>query len=129
MDDILYFNGIVITWILHQISMYSNKVKLVAGYKNDSPHSTPLSNTLPFYLIYKIDEIFSLVKVSTYIVHPLQYGQYLSHISRSPFRQQSCTVRNCFIRTLKLLAVSKLFLQLFLSKERLILIQYGFETD
>ena len=28
-------NGFIITWILHQIFMYSNKMKLVAGYIND----------------------------------------------------------------------------------------------
>ena len=30
-DNINYENGIIITWILYQIIMYSDKVKLVAG--------------------------------------------------------------------------------------------------
>ena len=34
--------GFVITWIFHQIIMYSNKVKLVAGLDNDSPNPPPL---------------------------------------------------------------------------------------
>ena len=33
----LFLIGFMITWILHLIIMYSNKVKLVAGYKTDPP--------------------------------------------------------------------------------------------
>ena len=36
-------NGFIITWILHQIIFYYNKVKLVAGYINDPNHPTPNS--------------------------------------------------------------------------------------
>ena len=32
---------IFFTWILHQITMYSNEVKRAAGSNNDSPLSTP----------------------------------------------------------------------------------------
>ena len=34
------YNGFIITWILHQIIMYSNKVKLVAGQNNDLLNSS-----------------------------------------------------------------------------------------
>ena len=36
--------GYIITWILHQIILYSNKVKLVADLNNDPPFTpfTPL---------------------------------------------------------------------------------------
>ena len=30
-NAVLFINGYIIIWILHQISMYFNKVKLVAG--------------------------------------------------------------------------------------------------
>ena len=30
-ERLLYRNGSIITWILHQIIMYSNKMKIVAG--------------------------------------------------------------------------------------------------
>ena len=35
--DITLSNGFIITWILQQIIMYSNRVKLVAGQYNDLP--------------------------------------------------------------------------------------------
>ena len=34
-------NGFIITWILHQIFMFHNKVNSVAGKKNPSPSFTP----------------------------------------------------------------------------------------
>ncbi len=30
-DQVAYFNGSIITWILHQIIMFSNKAKLLVG--------------------------------------------------------------------------------------------------
>ena len=46
--QILLVNNInIITWRLHQIFMLSNEVKLVAGWKYDSPHSTILTHPLP----------------------------------------------------------------------------------
>ena len=35
-------NGFIITWMLHQIFMFSNKVKLAAGYNNDTTHPSAL---------------------------------------------------------------------------------------
>ena len=40
-------NGFINTWILHQIIMYSNKVKLVAGYNNDPLPSTTFPSSPP----------------------------------------------------------------------------------
>ena len=34
-------NGSIISWTVHQISMFSNKVNLLAGYNNDLPHPLP----------------------------------------------------------------------------------------
>ena len=34
-----YTNGFIITWILHQIFMFSDKVNRVTGQNNDLPHS------------------------------------------------------------------------------------------
>ena len=41
-------NQYIITWMIHQIFMYSDKVKLTAGYNNNIPHPPPLSHPLPF---------------------------------------------------------------------------------
>ena len=38
-------NGFIITWILNQIIMYSDKVKLVAGLKNDPLNQPPLPHS------------------------------------------------------------------------------------
>ena len=43
---LLACNGFIITWILNQIIIYSNEVKLAAGQNN-----VPLTYLLPFYLI------------------------------------------------------------------------------
>ena len=37
--------------MLHQIFMYSDKVKLAAGQNNDTPHPPPLPHHLPSYWI------------------------------------------------------------------------------
>ena len=37
-------NRFIFTWILHQIIIFSYKVKLVAGWDNDSPH--PLNDDI-----------------------------------------------------------------------------------
>ena len=42
-------NGYIITWILHQFFMFYNKMKLVAGYNNDSPF-LPLYPSPPLLL-------------------------------------------------------------------------------
>ena len=47
-----------ITWILHHIIMYSNKVKLVAGFINDPSHSTPLTNPHPSYWMNELANKF-----------------------------------------------------------------------
>ena len=44
-NSILIMN--FITWILYQIIMYTNKVKLVAGYNKNPSHLPPLPNPLP----------------------------------------------------------------------------------
>ena len=44
--EIINNNGYIINWILHQIIMYSHKVKLVAGENNNPPiHTYILSPT------------------------------------------------------------------------------------
>ena len=43
-DEIIYENGYIITWILHQIFMFSNKVKQTAGL---SPNPPPLPHPHP----------------------------------------------------------------------------------
>ena len=49
----VFYNGFIITWILHQIIMYSNKVKFVANDK-DNDHSYP--PPLPHFLPHLLDE-------------------------------------------------------------------------
>ena len=42
-----FINQYFITWMLHQIFMYFNKMKIAAGYKNATP--LPLTPPLPSY--------------------------------------------------------------------------------
>ena len=49
--DEWFNNGYIITWILQQIFIFSNKVKLTADYKKRFLPSTTLPLPLPSYLI------------------------------------------------------------------------------
>ena len=50
-----YNNRYIITLMLHQISMYSDKVMLAAGYNNNIPHPTPLPHPLPNYSMNEVE--------------------------------------------------------------------------
>ena len=47
--SLCHTNGYIITWKLHQIFMFSNKVILAAVYNYDTPNSHPLPNSLLSY--------------------------------------------------------------------------------
>ena len=68
--------GFNITWILHQIFKYCNKMKLVAGYISDSLIQSPPT----WWTIWPINDIhvsnlnwwqFPRVLISTYVIFPL----------------------------------------------------------
>ena len=50
-------NGFIITWILHQIIIYSNKVKLVAGLSIHPHYPIPPSNQLD----KRTDQVMSII--------------------------------------------------------------------
>ena len=59
-------NGFIITWMLHQIFMLSNKVKLAAGFNNLPPYP-------PLQLVEQNDQNddnFYPEIISTYILYP-----------------------------------------------------------
>ena len=80
-------NGYIITWILRQIFMFCNKWDTQRAKKR-FPISTLLTNPLPsywmnwsineFHVSKLIDDKFSSVIISTYILHPLLYNTVLN---------------------------------------------------
>ena len=48
-DCMFVTNRYIITWMLHQIFTYSDKVRLAACYNDEAPYLPPLPHSLPYF--------------------------------------------------------------------------------